>query len=215
MDLPRAVDLVLSDRFVGSWRDLATAGAHGTVVEFGFASGLNLPHYPAAVRRVLAAEPDDHAWASAQASGRIEVFAAARGLDPRDAVRRISQDAATLPLDDESVDAVVSTWTLCSIPEVGRALAEARRVLRPGGALHLAEHALAPSPRVAAFQRTVQPWWGRAAGGCHLDRDIPQLLAAAGFDTTRLTRRYFTRAAPLRPWTWFVAGTARPVAPRR
>jgi SAM-dependent methyltransferase len=206
----RPVDLVLSDRFVGGWRRLATAGAHGTVVEFGFGSGLNLPHYPTAVREVLAVEPDDDAWAAALDSGRIDAFAQARGASPATAVRRVGLDAAEVDLPDGFTDAVVATWTLCSIPAVSQALAQARRLLTPDGALHVVKHALAPSPRVAAVQRRIQPAWGRVAGGCHLDRDIPALLEEAGFGAEGLRRRYAVRGAPLRPWTWFVAGAARP-----
>lgn len=206
----RAVDLILSDRFVGDWRRLATAGARGTVVEFGFGSGLNLAHYPAAVGRVLAVEPDDDAWNAALASGRIAAFAALRGVPTADAVRRVGLDAAAIDLPDGSADAVVATWTLCSIPQVHAALQEARRLLSPGGGLHLAEHGLAPTPRVAAVQRRLQPTWGRLAGGCHLDRDIPALLGRAGFDGSGLRRRYAVPGIPLRPWTWFLAGTALP-----
>lgn len=208
--LPRAVDLLLADRFVGDWRRLATAGAHGTVVEFGFGSGRTLPHYPAAVGQVLAVEPDDDAWAVALASGRVAAFAAARGVDPDQAVRRVGLDAAAVSLPDASADAVVATWTLCSIPAVAAALDEARRLLATGGALHLVEHALAPSPGVATVQRGIQPLWGRLAGGCHLDRDIPALLDGAGFEAGGLRRRYAVRRAPLQPWTWFVAGAATP-----
>ena len=206
--LPRAVDVVLSDRFVGRWRRLATRATHGTVVEFGFGSGLNLPHYPPQVHTVLAVEPDDEAWDAALQSGRIDAFAAARGQDPQDAVRRVGLDAQSVDLPDHAADAVVSTWSLCSIPDPAAALAQAGRLLAPGGRLHLAEHGLAPSPRVAAVQRRIQPTWGRLAGGCHLDRDIPALLRAAGFDPAPLHRGYAAPTAPLRPWTWFAAGAA-------
>lgn len=208
LHLPRAVDLVLSDRFVGHWRRLAAAGTTGTVVEFGFGSGLNLPHYPPGVRQVLAVEPDDDAWAAATSSGRIEAFAAERGVPGAEAVRRVGPDAAAVELPDGSADAVLATWTLCSIPDVTAALGQARRLLAPGGALHLAEHGLAPTAAVAGIQRRLQPTWGRVAGGCHLDRDIPALLHAAGFATDALNRGYAFPAAPLRPWTWFVAGRA-------
>lgn len=207
---PRAVDIALSDRFVGDWRRFSLAGTSGTVVEFGFGSGLNLPHYPPAVRQVLAVEPDDAAWAAAVRSRRVERFATARGATAEQAVHRAGRDAAAVDLPDGCVDAVVATWTLCSIPDVTAALAQARRLVRPGGALHLVEHSLAPSRRVVAVQHAVQPLWGRAARGCHLDRDIPALLATAGFDPAGLVRRYATPVAALRPWTWFVAGAAAP-----
>lgn len=203
MPLPRAVDVVLSHRIVGPWRRHACAGVSGTVVEFGFGSGLNLGHYGDDVREVLAVEPDDGAWAAALDSGRITAFGRP--------VTRVGLDAAGIDLADASADAVVSTWTLCSIPDLAGALAQARRLLRPGGALHLAEHSLSPSARVARVQRAIQPAWGRAAGGCHIDRDIAGELGRAGFDTSALVARHITRALPLRPWTWFVAGAAAPL----
>jgi ubiquinone/menaquinone biosynthesis C-methylase UbiE len=197
--LPRLVDLTLADEGAGRYRTRATAGLSGDVVELGFGSGRTLPFYPRSVARVLAVEPADLAWERAQA--RIASFARP--------VERLSMDGATLPLPDGSVDAVVSTWTLCTIPEVRTALAEARRVLRPGGELRFAEHSLAPDERVRRTQRRVQPLWGPVAGGCHLDRDLPTMLADAGFDVEVRGARYVT-GWPVRAWGWFVEGAARP-----
>ena len=197
--LPRLVDLVLADDGARRYRDRATAGLAGVVVELGFGSGRNLPHYPGSVERVLAVEPSDLAWE--RAAERVAGFGRP--------VERVGPDGASLPLPDTSVDAVVSTWTLCTVPEVEAALAEARRVLRPGGELRFVEHALAPDPVVRRTQRAVQPVWGAFAGGCHLDRDLPALLADAGFDVDVADARYVT-PWPARAWGWFVHGTARP-----
>jgi ubiquinone/menaquinone biosynthesis C-methylase UbiE len=197
--LPRLVDLVLADEAAGRYRSRAMAGLSGVVVELGFGSGRNLPHYPTEVERVLAVEPADLAWERARE--RVRAFGRP--------VERVSRDAADLPLPDGTVDAVVTTWTLCTVPEVEAALSEARRVLRYGGELRFVEHALAPDAWVRRTQRVAQPVWGVFAGGCHLDRDLPALIAAAGFDVEVTDARYVT-GRPFRAWGWFVHGTARP-----
>ena len=204
---PRLVDLTLADPLVGSWRRAVCAGLSGDVVEFGFGSGRNLPHYPEGVRRVAAVEPSDTAWN--QAGRRIDQFAR-RGRS----VHRVSLDAARVDLPDASADAVVSTWTLCSIADLGAALQEARRVLRPGGRLRYVEHSLAPDASVAQWQRRLQPAWGHMAGGCHLDRDIPALLMDAGFHLTETTERYISGVPGSQVVGWFVTGTALPRADR-
>ena len=110
---PRLVDLTLTDPLVGSWRRSACAGLSGDVVEFGFGSGRNLPHYPDAVRTVAAVEPSDVAWS--RAGARVDDFARRGGR-----VERVSLDAARVGLPDDSADAIVTTWTLCSIRRAGR-----------------------------------------------------------------------------------------------
>jgi SAM-dependent methyltransferase len=197
--LPRAVDLVLTDASAGTWRATVTAGVTGDVLELGFGSGRNLPYYPDEVTRVLAVEPADLAWQ--RAAGRVTGFGRP--------VERVSLDGAALPVEDDSVDAVVSTWTLCTIPDVEGALAEARRVLRPGGTLHFVEHAVAPGGATARLQRALQPVWGRFSGGCHLDRDITGLLTDAGF-VVDLDHEGFVAPGPMQVFGWFVHGTARP-----
>ncbi|WP_423851279.1 class I SAM-dependent methyltransferase [Aeromicrobium sp.] len=198
--LPRLIDVVLGDRMTGGWREGVCRDLSGEVLEIGFGSGTNLSHYGAGVTRVLAVEPSDRAWDIARK--RIDGFGRP--------VKRIGLDGARLDLPDATVDAVVSTWTMCTIPDLAGALAEARRVLRPGGRLHFVEHSLAPTHRVARIQRSLQPVWGRAAGGCHLDRDIPALLRAAGFSTPDLRQRYASALWPARPFGWFVTGSAQP-----
>ncbi len=200
---PRLVDLTLTDPLVGSWRRAVCDGLSGDVVEFGFGSGRNLPHYPADVRTVAAVEPSDVAWS--RAGGRVDAFARRGGR-----VERVSLDAARIDLPDDSADAVVTTWTLCSIPDLGSALEEARRVLRPGGELRFVEHSLAPDPSVARWQRRLQPMWGQVAGGCHLDRDIPSLLVDAGFELAVGQQRYISSVPGAKVVGWFVTGTALP-----
>lgn len=198
--MPRLVDLTLGDRMTGGWRRRVAGPLDGDVLELGFGSGTNLSHYGDGVARILAIEPNDLAWSTA--ASRIEDFGRP--------VERVGLDGASLDLPDASVDAVVSTWTMCTIPDLQGALAEARRVLRPGGRLHFVEHSLAPAPRVARIQRRLQPAWGPLAGGCHLDRDIPAELAAAGFDVPDLHARYASPLWPTRFFGWFVTGTAAP-----
>lgn len=198
--LPRVIDVVLGERITGGWRAKAVSGVAGQVLELGFGSGLNLEHYGPAVTRVLAVEPSDLAWD--RAAERIERFGRP--------VARVGLDGARVDVPDASVDAVVSTWTMCTIPDLVGALAEVRRVLVPGGRLHFVEHSLSPDRRVRGIQRRVQPVWGRVAGGCHVDRDIPAELAAAGLHAPDLAQRYASRLWPARPFGWFVSGAAVP-----
>lgn len=200
--LPAAIDLVLGERTTSGWRDKVADGAAGTVLEIGFGSGLNLRHYGPGVERVLAVEPSDAAWS--RAAVRLERFDRP--------VERIGLDGARLDLRDASVDTVVSSWTMCTIPDLAGALGEVRRVLRPGGRLHFVEHSLAPTARVANVQRRLQPVWGRVAGGCHLDRDIALELERAGLHAPDLRQRYASALWPARPFGWFVTGRAEVVS---
>ena len=149
-------------------------------MEIGFGSGLNIPYYPAGLTRVRAVDP--------AAAGRQ--LAARRAAACAVPIEYAGSDAQTLPAGEASVDSVLSTWTLCTIPDAARALAEIRRVLRPGGAFCFVEHGLAPDARVARIQQRLNPFQRRVAGGCHLDRRIDQLVAAAGLELTRLDAYY-------------------------
>jgi SAM-dependent methyltransferase len=193
--LPRLIDRACSGSDLAPWRAGVTAGLHGRVVEIGFGSGLNLDHYPAAVDVVLAVEPS-------AVARRLSVR---RVAGSRLAVEQVGLDGQAIPLADASADAALSTFTLCSIPDVQRALAELRRVLRPGGEFHFLEHGLAPDPSVVAWQRRLEPVQRRLAGGCHLTRDVPALIADAGFVIERLEQRY---AKGPRPYAWFSTGVA-------
>jgi ubiquinone/menaquinone biosynthesis C-methylase UbiE len=178
--LPRAIDLALRGGEFTRLRARVTARLAGQVLEIGFGSGLNIPHYPASLERVQAIDP--------AAVGRK--LAAKRAAACPVPIDYIGTDAQTLPADDASVDSVLSTWTLCTIPDASQALAEIRRVLRPGGALHFIEHGLAPDPPVARLQQRLTPFQHRAFGGCHLNRRIDQLVAAAGLELTRIDTYY-------------------------
>ena len=137
-----------------------------------------MPYYPAAVRRVWAVDPTT--------VGRK--LAAERVAASPVPVEYVGLDGEQLPLEDGSVDHVLTTWTLCTIPDVGRALAEVHRVLRPGGVLHFLEHGRSPDPKVARWQDRLTPSQRRLFGGCHLNRPIDQLVAGSGLEVTELEK---------------------------
>jgi SAM-dependent methyltransferase len=174
--LPRLLNATGGAKSTVPLRRRVCAGLAGEVVEIGFGSGHNVPFYPAAVTAVSAVEPADLAWQ----------LAAQRLSESRVPVRRAGLDGQALPFADASCDAVLSTWTLCTIPDVDAALGEIRRVLRPGGALHFMEHGLAPDERVRRWQRRLDPLERRLVGGCHFTRPIVDLLTAAGYTFSEL-----------------------------
>ena len=169
--LPRILNRACGATTLEPLRRRVCQGLAGDIVEIGFGSGLNIPFYPAAVTSVAAVEPCDVSWRLA--AERL------RASDVR--VLRSGLDGQSLPFDDDSFDAALSTWTLCSIPDVAVALSELRRVLKSGGTLQFLEHGLAPDEGVRRWQRRLDPLQRRIAGGCHLTRPIVELLEAAGF----------------------------------
>lgn len=178
--LPRFVDLALSGRQFTKLRAAVASQLEGEVLEVGFGSGRNVPHYPPAVKRVRAVDP-------AVAGRKLAAKRIAASSVP---VEYIGLDGEALPLEDASVDCVLTTWTLCTIPDVGSALTEIRRVLRPGGRLHFLEHGRSPSPKVARWQDRLTPIQRRIAGGCHLNRPINELVSDAGLDVREIDNYY-------------------------
>jgi SAM-dependent methyltransferase len=178
--LPRLTNLLLANEEFQKVRQRVAAPLSGEILEVGFGSGLNVPFYPAGVRRVLAVDP--------ATVGRK--LAAKRVAASKVPVEYVGLDGQNLPLDSESVDHVLITWTMCTIPAVDRALREMRRVLRPGGTVHFAEHGRSPDPSVAIWQERLNPLQRIWAGGCHLNRPIDRLVAGAGFKVTRLETYY-------------------------
>ena len=169
--VPRLLHVAMGIDAVAPLRERVCAGLVGEVVETGFGSGSNVPFYPAAVRQVAAVEPSEVAWR----------LAGKRLADTPVAVRRAGLDGQRLPFEDESFDAALSTWTVCSIPDAGAALRELRRVLRPGGRLHFLEHGLAPEERVRRMQRRLVPLQKRLFGGCDFTKPVLELITDAGF----------------------------------
>ena len=197
--VPRLVDLSLRGDQVGEYRVATCAGLHGRVLEIGFGSGLNTRCYPAEVASVSAVEPSDVGW-------RLSERRRATSTVP---VQRTGLDGQRLTEDDASFDTALSTFTLCTIQDAPRALAEVRRVLVPGGRLHFLEHGLGPDPAVRTWQRRLDPVQRRIAGGCHLTRDVPGLLEAAGFTVEGLEQDYLPGPGLARPWTYVYSGRAR------
>jgi SAM-dependent methyltransferase len=197
--LPRLTDRALGTDELGELRAAVCRGLHGRVLELGFGSGLNLPHLPSTVTELAAVEPAELAWA----------LSGPRRERSRVPVRRSGLDGQRLAEEDASYDAVLSTFTLCTIPDAAAALAEVRRVLHPGGTLHFLEHGLAPDPGVATWQRRLEPAQRRVFAGCHLTRDVPALVAAAGLEVVALEQRYLPGPRVGRPWAYGSLGVAR------
>jgi ubiquinone/menaquinone biosynthesis C-methylase UbiE len=197
--LPRLTNVLLSTKEHGRRRGAAVRGLNGTVLEIGFGSGRNVPFYPSEVEEVLAVEPSDVA----------KTLSTKRVAASPIPVRQIGLDGEELPLEDASVDAALSTFTLCTIPDVTAALREVRRVLRPGGRLHFLEHGLAPEPGVAARQHRLNGLQQKVFGGCNLDRPIDHLVEEAGFDVVELDTDWMPAPSFMKPWNYLYSGVAR------
>lgn len=180
--LPRLIDVALGGRDFARIRQRVAAGLSGEVLEIGFGSGLNVPHYPVAVTRVQAVDP-------ATVGRKLAAKRLAASPVP---VEYVGLDGQALPLDPASIDHILITWTLCTIPDARRALDEMRRVLRPGGQLHFVEHGRSPEAHVARWQDRLTPLQRRMFGGCHLNRPIDALVEGSGFELTR-TENYYMR----------------------
>ena len=183
--LPRVLDKVCGAKSSDPMRQRVCAAAHGDVIELGFGSGLNLPHYPSAVRRLEAVEPNDVAWKLSTRRRQASTLE----------VSRTARDAQQLPFEDHHFDVAVSTWTMCTIPDIDSALNELRRVLKPEGTLHFIEHGLAPDSNVQRWQHRFEPIQKRISGGCHLTRQITALIEGAGFTVVEV-ERFYEEGAP-------------------
>ena len=187
--VPRIVNIACGTKALEALRRRACEGLQGEVVEIGFGSGHNVPFYPPAVSGVSAVEPSDVGWKLA--GERIKAASVP--------VRRAGLDGQSLPFDDNSFDAALSTWTLCTIPDADAALSEVRRVLKPGRSLHFLEHGLAPEEdeNVRRWQRRLEPMEKRLFNGCHLTRPIVDILKTAGFTITELDVFYEGAPKPM------------------
>lgn len=196
--LPWAINLLMSQDEMARLRRRVVPAARGRVLEVGIGRGLNLPYYGAAVDAVVGVDP---------MADRLRMAGEA-AADVAFPVELLDLSAEALPFADGTFDSVVMTWTLCSIVDAPRALAEIRRVLKPGGELIFLEHGLAPEASVAAWQHRLNPLWRRCVGGCNLDRPAETLIRGAGFALSRLETGYLMPGP--RPLTYHYEGRAVP-----
>jgi len=195
--LPWLIHLSMRQRDLVAYRSRTVSAAAGRVLEVGIGSGLNLPFYGQGVSHVFGLDP----------SPRLLAMTRKAAVQTATPLELIEGTAEAIPLQDRSVDTVVTTWTLCSIPEVGAALQEMRRVLKPGGDLLFVEHGRAPEAAVRWWQDRLTPIWKPLAGGCHLNRPIGELIGSAGFRIERLDSGYMRGPKPM---TFMYEGSARP-----
>jgi ubiquinone/menaquinone biosynthesis C-methylase UbiE len=177
----------LMDAEIGDHRRRLLAGLHGRVLEVGAGNGLNFPHYPATITEVLAVEPEPYLR-------RLAMAAASQAPAP---IRVADGTAEALPADDATFDGVVASLVLCIVTDPDQALAEVRRVLRPGGTLRFYEHVRATDPRRARWQDQLERPWGWLVGGCHPNRDTVAAITAAGLQVVQLDRFDLQAMPPL------------------
>lgn len=195
--LSHLVNLAMRNRRLIPYRERVISGAEGRVLEIGIGSGLNLPFYSSQVRDIFGLEP----------SPRLVAMTRRAADHSSLPVTLVEGSAEAIPLDNNSIDTVVTSWTLCTIPDVGRALSEMRRVLRPGGRLLFVEHGLASEANVRKWQHRLTPAWKRIGGGCHLNRPIQTLIENNGFGILRIETGYMRGP---RPMAFIYEGSARP-----
>jgi ubiquinone/menaquinone biosynthesis C-methylase UbiE len=193
--VPHLVNLAMRNRLLKAYRERIVRLAGGRVLEIGIGSGMNLPFYTDRATEILGLEPHP------------KLLDMTSQKSHRDRTRLIEGSAESIPLHSGSIDTVVTTWTLCSIPDIAMALSEVRRVLRPGGQLLLVEHGLAPDENVRKWQHRLTPFWKRLAGGCHLDRPILELVETAGFRMKHVETGYMQGPKPM---TFMYEGVASP-----
>jgi ubiquinone/menaquinone biosynthesis C-methylase UbiE len=194
--LPHLLNLAMRNRELATYRRRVVPVARGRVLEIGIGSGLNLPFYGSEVKEVIGLDP----------SSSLLAMAERQANEGRMLVTMLQGSAEAIPLEDASVDTVLTTWTLCSIPNAHAALNEVRRVLKPAGELVFVEHGKAPDQSVARWQDRLTPLWRPIAGGCHLNRPIANLIKDAGFTLNDLRCGY---ARGPRPFTFMYEGRAK------
>jgi ubiquinone/menaquinone biosynthesis C-methylase UbiE len=194
--LPVLIDAAMRQKTLGPYRQRVVGSAAGRVLEVGVGSGRNLPFYLQAAEEVIALDPSPKLLSMARA--------ASAGASVR--VRFLAGSAEEIPLPSKSVDTVLTTWTLCTIPDAVRALGEMRRVLKPGGRLLFVEHGQSPDRSVRRWQDRLTPVWRRIGGGCHLNRPIGALIVGSGFHLDRLETAYMRGPSPM---TYMYEGAAR------
>ena len=196
--LPRLIDLSMKHEEVTQHRRSLLPAARGRVIEIGIGSGLNLPFYGREVESVVGVDPSEKLLEMAR--GRLQAVPFQVELE--------AQSAEALPFDDGRFDTAVTTWTLCSVPDARRALAELRRVLKPGGELIFVEHGRAEAPAVVAWQERLNRLWGCLAGGCNLNRPVAAMIREAGFRIEALEAGHLVKGPKV--LTYHYRGRARP-----
>jgi ubiquinone/menaquinone biosynthesis C-methylase UbiE len=195
--LPRLINLAMQSRVVSAERAKLVPLASGKVLEVGIGSGLNLPFYPRNVEKLYGLDPSRELW-------RMARKRVARALFP---IEFFALSGESIPLESTMFDTVVTTCTLCSIPDPARALMEMKRVLKPEGQLIFIEHGLSPEARVMAWQNRLTPIWQRIAGGCHLNRKMDDLIRNAGYHFIQIEKGYIEGPKIL---TYLYKGIAKP-----
>ncbi|HUY86796.1 MAG TPA: class I SAM-dependent methyltransferase [Acidimicrobiales bacterium] len=185
--VPRIIDVAMGGASFAKIRQRVAGNLQGEVLEVGFGSGLNVPYYPDSVTRVQAVDPST--VGRGLADKRV-----AKSTIP---VEYVGLDGESLPVETASIDNVLMTWTMCTIPDVEGALGETLRVLKKGGKLLFVEHGLSPNPEIAKWQRRLTPIQRRLFAGCHLDRPINEIVARSGFIISELNNYYLKGLGPL------------------
>lgn len=181
---PWIIDLSLGRKEIGQLRRELLQNTRGAVLEIGFGTGLNLPHYPPAVKKITVVDPNP----GMQKRARRRIQVSSVQVEPH------LLRGESLPFSDQSFDTVVSTFTLCSIPHLDQALREVIRVLKSGGHFLFLEHGLADREKIKKWQRRLNPLQRRIGDGCQLDRDMERLIEQAGLRITELKKFYFSKA---------------------
>ena len=195
--LPWLIDLAMRNARLAAYRSRVVPAASGRVLEVGIGSGLNLPFYGTMVSEIIGIEPSAKLLKMTRgAAGRAST-----------SLKLIAGTAEAIPIDDQTIETVVTTWTMCSIPSIELALQEMRRVLKPGGRLLFVEHGRAPEPDVRWWQDHLTPVWKRFSAGCHLNRPIPELIQHAGYRIEHLDTGYMPGPKPM---TFMYEGSAGP-----
>lgn len=191
--LPRLLEWAMNDRPIMRQRAKVVPLAHGRVLEVGVGSGLNLAFYDKSkVEKVIGLDP----------SMELNVLARRRAAEAGLDVDWLGLSSEQIPLPDRSIDSIVITYTMCSIPDVASALLEMHRVLKPGASMYFSEHGAAPDASVRRWQDRINPLWGRIAGGCNVNRDVRGMLRRAGFELAEVESLYLPGPRPLAFNTW-------------
>jgi ubiquinone/menaquinone biosynthesis C-methylase UbiE len=194
--VPQLIRFGMNNKEAARCRSQIIPEARGRVLEIGIGSGLNLPFYSSQVVNVCGVDPSPELLQMARKGTGSAAFP----------VELLNASAEELPVESETIDTVVMTWTLCSIPDAGKALSEIRRVLKPGGELLFVEHGLAREPKVSAWQKRINRPWRAVTGGCNLNREVDRLIASAGLAIRRLDTKYLRGP---RMFTFTYQGCAR------